>query len=239
MVEINWKEGVPEVAILTTIFLVFFGLPLMLERNDVLSSPSVVFYIILFIIGYLGHIDEINKESFDEVSSKKIGLAIGLGLIGFLIIQIMFFLGLTLLTTTENIVIMDKWELFRFNASFVIAGEELVFRDALPFLLSFVFKAIFEKLEVGDEETINNLSVYISFGLSSLFFGLWHIWSYGFDSIAVLKAILSGVILSAIRIKAGLLASYLAHFTYNSLNIMGLLSYLYSQKGFNLKLNSN
>jgi membrane protease YdiL (CAAX protease family) len=213
MAKIEWKLGTGEVAIVSVVFAVMFGLPMLLSKQEILSNPSVVFYIILFMFGFFGHVDDVSAEYFQGIEQKKFVLSIGLGLIGFLIIQVTFFIGLTLLATSEGAVALNKWELLIYNAVFVVAAEELVFRDTLPFLLSRVFNRAF-----SDE----NLSIAISFVLSSIAFGTLHIWTYGFDLIGVVKAVVSGIILSVIRIYGGLFSSYLAHLIYNSLNILGL-----------------
>ncbi len=210
--EINWDEGTPEVSLLSVIIAVVFGLPLMLSNPQFLTIPSITFYLLLFIIGFFGHIDDITKEGYTRINKDSIARAVALGLLGYLVIQLMFFMGLTLLATSETAIKMDKWQLLIYNLAFVIPAEELVFRDSLPFILSQgLGRAINEKLAVA-----------IAFVISAISFGALHIWTYGFNSIAVLKAIVSGVILGVVRILGGLLASYISHAMYNSLNILGL-----------------
>lgn len=211
--QVAWKEGTPEVATLSIFFATILGLPLFLQRTELLTIPAVIFYIILYIFGFFGHIDDINQEAYDRISKNKIYLAIGLGLLGFLIIQIMFFIGLVILATSETVQ-MDKWELLIFNLTFVISAEELVFRDSLPFALSKAFERFMKE----------GYAIGLAFTLSSVAFGLMHIWTYDFDTLAVGKAILAGIILSIIRIFGGLLASYISHLAYNTLNIMGMYS---------------
>lgn len=210
--EFNWKKGAPEVATLSVFFAVVLGLPLLLFKQQLLTIPSVIFYVILFIIGFFGHVDDVNQEAYDRVVRKDIYLAFALGLIGFLVIQVLFFLGLTLLATSEGTLTMDKWELLIFNLTFVIGAEELVFRDSFPFIFSQALGRVMR----------DDYAIILSFGLSSIIFGSLHIWTYGFDTLAVGKAIISGIILSVIRIFGGLLSSYIAHMTYNSLNILGM-----------------
>ena len=215
ILDIDWDEGAPEVATISIIVAVVFGLPLLLARNDILAHYSLVFYIVLFIFGFLGHIDDVNEEGFRQIQRKKLVLAIGLGLVGFLIIEITFLVGLTLLATGEATITMSKWEFLIFNICFVVPAEELVFRDTLPYYTTKVFDVPF-KTENGD------IPIAFGFILSSIAFGTLHIWTYGFSTIAVIKAILAGVILSLIRIRGGLFASYLAHLMYNATIIMGL-----------------
>lgn len=215
----DWDKGTPEVALLSVGFAVFLGLPLLLSRPEFLGIGSVIFYLFLFIIGFFGHVDDVTGEKFQKVEKDDVVLAIGIGLIGFLIIQAMFFIGLTLLATAEGTLTMTKWDLLIFNLTFVIAGEELVFRDTLPFIISQGIMAMSKE----ESENIEKLSIAIGFVVSSVLFGAWHIWTYGFELLAVVKAIVAGIILSVIRVIGGLLASYIAHMAYNSINIMGLI----------------
>ena len=210
--KIDWDLGTPEVAFLSVIFVVVFGFPLLLSRPEILLTSSVVFYILLYIIGFFGHVDDISSEGYKRVKKDRVITAIAIGLFGYLAIQLLFFVGLTLLATSEESLTMDKWELLIFNITFVVSAEELVFRDTVPFILTQAFNRF----------TNEYISLAIAFGLSSVLFGSFHIWTYGFDSLAVGKAILSGIFLSIIRIFGGLLSSYIAHMTYNGLNIIGL-----------------
>lgn len=213
--EVDWERGSTEVAIASVALCVFIGLPMLLGTPEILSMPAVVFYILLFMIGFFGHVDDLTEEQFRKAKWADFLEAIALGLFGFLVIQVLFLVGLSLLATGETTFVMNKWQLLAFNLTFVIAGEELVFRDSLPYLLSRAFNYAMPEI----------LSVAIAFTVSSIAFGTLHIWTYGFNVVAVVKAILAGVILSVIRIFGGLLASYVAHMFYNSVNIIGLFTF--------------
>jgi len=215
VLKIDWDEGTPEVATISIVVAVVLGLPLLLSNHVILAHYSLVFYIVLFIFGFLGHIDDVNEDSFRQIQKKKLVLAIGLGLIGFLIIEITFLVGLTLLSTSEGTIQMTPMELLIFNICFVVPAEELVFRDTLPYYTTKGFDAVF-KTENGD------IPIAFGFILSAIAFGTLHIWTYGFDTIAVVKAILAGIVLGFIRIYGGLFSSYLAHLIYNATIIIGL-----------------
>ena len=218
--KLEWKKGITEVATISVILALALGLPLMLSEEEFLRIPAIIFYIFLFIIGFFGHVDDVTEEAFKKVKWSDIVFAIGIGLIGFLIIQALFFVGLTLLATQEGLLTMTKEQLLIFNWCFVIGAEELVFRDTAPFYISSVFALILPKTETGAKA-----SIAIGFVISSILFGALHIWTYGFQMIAVVKAIFAGIILSIIRIFGGLLASWIAHFAYNTINIMGLMTF--------------
>ena len=196
---------------MTTILAVVLGLPLLLANPFLLSEGKAIFYIFLYVIGFFGHTDDLGKEGFKKMNSQTFFKGVAFGLIGWVGIQITFLFNLSLLETQTSAG-LDTAEMIFFNLTFVVVGEELVFRDSLPFML---FNLLAKKLDETD-------SFVVSFILSAVLFGVMHVVAYQSDLIAVVKAIIAGIILGFIRIYGGLFASYMSHALYNTFVIAGL-----------------
>jgi len=216
--KINWNLGVPEVALISAIVGPILGIPLMLQLPTILQCGQVVFYVVLFLIGVLGHIDDVNRQQFDLITKERLLTGVALGVLGYLAIVITFTMNLALLETltqgTTCSLSLSNVQLAVFNIAFIVPGEELVFRDTLPYWISNLLMKVSKDNEI--------ISLTIAFLFSSIAFGLLHIFSYNGDYIGVIKAIVSGGILSLIRWKGGLLASFIAHLAYNLSIVVGL-----------------
>lgn len=211
---VPWSAGTVEVTFITILMGTFVGIPFLLTSPNVLASTAFVFYIFLLLIGILGHIDKVRAEQIRSVRSESVWKQIGVGIVGFVVLELTFVIQLSVLETTPANNSMTPVQALLFNMSFVICGEELVFRDTLPYYLSQLFS-----IKINEEA-----ATALAFLLSGIVFGLFHIVAYGYDYIAVLKAIIAGFILSIARMYAGLLASYFAHFLFNITNILSALA---------------
>lgn len=214
---IDWNQGGTIVAILTVVFVIFFGVPMFVSHAEILLTTSMLFYIILFMIGAFGHYDDFVKPRLTK--DDIIGTLAG-ALLGYLVIQVMFLFGLTMLRTpTATILtVLNRTEAILFNIAFVVPGEELIYRDTLPWILWIVFTNV----RIKGESLSDQNSVIFAFLISSVAFGLSHFFAYQFDPIALLQAVVAGIVLSLVRIKFGIGASYGAHGLFNVLNLLGL-----------------
>lgn len=212
---IDWEKGAPEVALIAAIVGAALGLPLLIQVPQLLQYGQVLFYVVLYVFGFLGHVDDIDLGKFDEVDKERVLWAVVAAILGYFAILLTFIVGLTILDTGSQFkLVLDKVQLAVFNGSFVVTGEELVFRDSVPFLLAILFMKITKNKETA--------SIVLAFLFSSILFGTLHIWAYAGDAIGVLKAIIAGIILSIIRFYGGLFASWMAHLFYNLSVIAGL-----------------
>lgn len=211
---VPWDRGVTEVSILSVIFGVFVGIPLLLFSSATLQSRSFLFYLFLWLLGVFGHADDIREENFKRVNVPDVATAILVGVIVWVVLEATFLINFSLLETTPSKQ-MTTQEILAFNMAFVITGEELVFRDTLPYYLTMILNR-----KLTDETSASALAVIIS----AVSFGTFHIVAYEFDYVAVVKAIVAGIILGFARVVAGLLASYIAHFMFNIINILGVLA---------------
>ncbi len=94
-----------------------------------------------------------------------------------------------------------------------ILTEELVFRGFALLLPYIVFKEIFKQ-----SEKISNIFAII---LSSLLFGLVHIFRYGYNLHAILFLIFLGLMCAVLAVKEGLWAAILLHIVNNMVSIFG------------------
>ena len=100
-----------------------------------------------------------------------------------------------------------------FLTAFQLIGEEILF--VVPFLF------IYNKLKY---RTSRNVAIIIAWIISSLFFGMLHLQTYSFNifqALILIGAIRMGISLSYILTK-NLTASYLAHFLYDSMILVGV-----------------
>jgi membrane protease YdiL (CAAX protease family) len=213
---IDWNKGATLVSVLSILFGIMLGLPMLLGNPSILMTTSIIFYIILFIFATVGHFDDISKPRLykKDVLDTLIG-----GLFGFLIIQVLFLFGLTMLRTPDSLTlaVIDRNEAIMFNLGFVVPGEELIFRDTLPFILFIILRSInIKDHTIGDQN-----SLVFAFLTSSVFFGLLHFSAYNFNVIALVQAVIAGIVLSIVRIKYGIGASFMAHAVFNVLNLLG------------------
>lgn len=219
---IDWNQGATLMTVIAIGSGIILGLPMLINKPEMLFTPSVLFYILLYVFAAAGHYDDVIRP---RIKGKDVtGTLIG-GLLGYLIIQIMFLFGLTMLRTPNGglaLVPLTRFEAIIFNLGFVVAGEELIFRDTLPFLLSIGFVSMNIKGYSLEERD----AVIFAFLISSVLFGLLHWTAYNFDPIALVQAVVAGVVLSIMRIKWGLGASYLAHALFNVLNLLGAFAIL-------------
>lgn len=187
------------------------------SHPEILLTSSMMFYVILFIIGAFGHYDDFTSPRLSK--DDVIGTVAGM-LIGYLIIQVMFLFGLSMLRTptATMMTVLNRQEAIFFNIAFVVPGEELIYRDTLPWVLWIILTNItIRGTTMGDQN-----AVIFSFLISSVLFGVSHFVAYGLNAIALLQAVLAGVVLSIVRIKLGIGASYGAHALFNVLNLLGL-----------------
>lgn len=210
---VPWEDGTTEVALLAVIFGVFIGVPLLLFSSAVRSSPTLVFYLFLWMLGVFGHIDDVKAERLARIKGASVAKAVLVGIIVFVVLELMFSLNLSLLETTPAS--LTTLEALWFNMSFVIVGEELVFRDTCPYYLTVLLKR-------GTHDEVS--ATIIATLISAVAFGTFHVVAYQFDYISVAKAIVAGVLLGLARDFAGLLSSYIAHFLFNIINLLGILT---------------
>jgi len=211
---IDWNKGATITSILAVIFGIFLGLPMLLSKPEILLTTSIIFYIILYMFATIGHYDDIINPRITK--QDVIDTLLG-GLISFIMIEVLFMMGLTMLRT-PTLAVMTRSEAIYFNLGFVVPGEELIFRDTLPYVLTILLTSINIKGATLGEKN----SVIFAFIISSITFGMLHFAAYNLDPVALLQAVIAGIILSFVRIKFGIGASFTGHALFNVMNLLGL-----------------
>lgn len=214
--ETIWESGISWVMFLAVLFGVielFFLLPkFALLFQDVTPEGLrtigfVLIYLFLFLLGLFGNISSLTKP---KLTLSALGKGIAGGFIVFFILLILnyFMSGLTLFQMLEAPSppqFTSVFEKAMYQISFVAIGEELVFRQSLPFWFT-------QALNIKLSKTT---SVSIAFVISNVLFGVVHFVAYGFNVIPMIFAIVAGFAFTVAKFQFGNLANVLAHLFFN------------------------
>jgi len=188
----------------------------------------VLIYLFLFILGLIGNLTALTTP---KMGLKALYMGLAGGFIGFFILLIInFFLsGLTLFSLLEAPVppeFITTVEKIMYQVSFVAIGEELVFRQSLPF---WMFQVLAIKLK-------KTTAVVIAFLISSILFGVVHFVAYNFNVIPLIFAVIAGIIFSVLKVQFGNLSNVIAHLAFNIAVIsqFGNLSNVIAHLAFNI-----